>query len=307
MYLFNKIMNHFKQIETFAAVAIKGSLSAAARDEGVAPAVISRRLDALEERLGVKLLLRTTRTLNLTYEGEAFLENCQQILNDLANAEASVSLGGIKATGHLRISAPGGFGREHVAPLVHDFVREHPEVTVSLDLSDRVVDLPNENMDCAVRIGVLPDSSLVGVKLADNQRLVVASPNYIKLHGTPQHPQELIAHNCLNLVSSGSPSGWLFTIEGRATPIRVRGTLSCNDGSSILDWVLNDAGLAWRSRWEVQHHVKSGKLVTVLDEFVAPPNAIYAVFPQRKHLPLRVRLWVDFLKQRYSVDSYWHS
>lgn len=298
-------MDHFKQIATFAAVAGKGSLSAAARDEGVAPAVISRRLDALEDRLGVKLLQRSTRSLSLTYEGAAFLEDCQRILNDLSNAEASVSLGGIKASGHLRISAPGGFGRQHVAPLVHEFVREHPEVTVSLDLSDRVVDLRNEHMDCAVRIGVLPDSSLIGVKLADNQRLVVASPTYLQQHGVPRHPQELHAHNCLNLISSGAPSGWLFTIDGTATPIRVGGNLACNDGSSILDWILNDAGLAWRSRWEVQSHLKSGRLVSVLDDFVAPPNAIYAVFPDRKYLPLRLRLWIDFLKTRYSVDSYW--
>jgi DNA-binding transcriptional LysR family regulator len=299
-------MDHFKQITTFAAVATKGSLSAAAREEGVAPAVISRRLDALEERLGVKLLLRTTRSLNLTYEGSAFLEDCQRILNDLSNAEASVSLGGVKASGHLRVSAPGGFGREHVAPLVHDFVREHPEVTVSLDLSDRVVDLLNESMDCAVRIGVLPDSSLIGVKLADNQRLVVATPTYLQRHGTPLHPQELVKHNCLNLISSGAPSGWLFTIDGEPTQIRVGGNLACNDGSSILDWVLDDAGLAWRSSWEVQRHLRNGRLVTVLDDFVAPPNAIYAVFPQRKHLPLRVRLWIDFLKHRYSIDSYWN-
>lgn len=300
-------MDHFKQITTFAAVATKGSLSAAAREEGVAPAVISRRLDALEERLGVKLLLRTTRSLNLTYEGSAFLEDCQRILNDLSNAEASVSLGGVKASGHLRVSAPGGFGREHVVPLVHDFVLEHPEVTVSLDLSDRVVDLLNENMDCAVRIGVLPDSSLIGVKLADNQRLVVATPTYLQRHGTPLHPQELVKHNCLNLISSGAPSGWLFMIEGEPTQIRVGGNLACNDGSAILDWVLDDAGLAWRSRWEVQQHLRDGTLVTVLDNFVAPPNAIYAVFPQRKHLPLRVRLWIDFLKHRYSVESYWNS
>jgi DNA-binding transcriptional LysR family regulator len=191
--------------------------------------------------------------------------------------------------------------------LVHDFVREHPEVTVSLDLSDRVVDLLNENMDCAVRIGVLPDSSLVGVKLADNQRLVVATPTYLQRHGSPQHPLELAKHNCLNLVSSGAPSGWLFTINGEATPIRVSGNLACNDGSSILDWALNDAGLAWRSRWEVQQYLRSGSLVTVLDDFIAPPNAIYAVFPQRKHLPLRVRLWIDFLKHRYSIESYWNT
>jgi DNA-binding transcriptional LysR family regulator len=299
-------MDHFKQIATFAAVAVKGSLSSAAREEGVAPAVISRRLDALEERLGVKLLLRTTRSLNLTDEGMAFLEDCQRILNDLSNAEASVSLGGVKASGHLRISAPGGFGRQHVAPLVHEFVKSHPEVSISLDLSDRIVDMLNENIDCAVRIGVLPDSSLVGVKLADNQRLVVASPHYLANRGYPLHPQELGSHNCLNLISPGAPTGWLFRIEGKPSNIRVSGNLSCNDGSSLLDWVLDGAGLAWRSRWEVQEHLRSGRLVSVLDDYMAAPNAIYAVFPQRRHLPLRVRLWIDFLKQQYSLESYWN-
>ncbi|HEX4855303.1 MAG TPA: LysR family transcriptional regulator [Limnobacter sp.] len=298
-------MDHFKQITTFVSVASKGSLSAAARDEGVAPAVISRRLDALEERLGVKLLVRTTRTLSLTHEGVAFVEDCQRILNDLSNAEASVSLGGIKASGHLRISAPGGFGRQHVAPLVQDFVRRHPEVSVSLDLSDRVVDLLNENIDCAVRIGVLADSSLVGVKLADNQRVVVATPAYLERHGTPQKPQDLHRFNCLNLASSGAPGGWLFSQNGEPLQIRVRGNLSCNDGSAILDWVLDDGGLAWRSKWEVQQHLEAGRLVTVLDEFMAPPNAIYAVFPQRRHLPLRVRLWIDFLKHCYAEHAYW--
>lgn len=298
-------MDHFKQITTFTTVAAKGSLSAAAREEGVAPAVISRRLDALEERLGVKLLLRTTRTLSLTREGSAFLEDCQRILNDLANAEASVSLGGVKASGHLRITAPGGFGRVHVAPLVLEFVREHPDVTVSLDLSDRVVDLLNENMDCAVRIGVLPDSSLVGLKLADNQRLVVATPSYLHKHGLPKHPEDLARHNCLNLATAGAPAGWQFTVNGQISAYRVSGTLACNDGTSVLDWVLADAGLAWRSRWEVQAHIQAGRLVTVLDEFMAPPTAIYAVFPQRRHLPLRVRLWLDFLKQRYGQPSYW--
>lgn len=298
-------MDHFKQISTLVNVAAKGSLSAAAREEGVAPAVISRRLDALEERLGVKLLLRTTRTLSLTHEGSAFLEDCQRILNDLANAEASVSLGGVKASGHLRITAPGGFGRVHVAPLVLEFVRAHPDVTVSLDLSDRVVDLLNENMDCAIRIGVLPDSSLVGLKLADNQRLVVATPTYLRRHGTPSHPDDLQAHQCLNLATSGAPGGWLFTVNGHTTTHRVGGALSCNDGSTLLDWVLQDAGLAWRSRWEVQSHIQAGRLVTVLDAFMAPPTAIYAVFPQRRHLPLRVRLWLDFIKNRFGQNGYW--
>ncbi|MBP7489996.1 MAG: LysR family transcriptional regulator, partial [Azospira sp.] len=172
-------MDAFKQINAFVNVAAKGSLSAAAAQEGVTPAIIGRRLDALEARLGVKLMVRTTRKLSLTFEGSAFLEDCQRILNDLANAEASVSLGGVKASGHLKVSAPAGFGRKHVAPLVADFLSGNPEVTVNLDLTDRLVDLVNEAIDLSVRIGELSDSSLVSLKLGDMRRVVVASPAYL--------------------------------------------------------------------------------------------------------------------------------
>ena len=181
-------MDRLKQIESFAAVATKGSLTAAAAAEGVAPAVIGRRIDALEERLGVKLLVRTTRRITLTHEGSAFLEDAQRLLTDLANAEASVSAGGVKASGHLRLTAPAGFGRRHVAPLVPRFAEAHRDVSVSLNLSDRVVDIVNEGYDCAVRVGDLPDSSLVSLRLADNRRLCVAAPAYLQRAGTPQHP-----------------------------------------------------------------------------------------------------------------------
>ena len=154
-------MDRLKQLESFVSIATRGSLTAAAKAEGVAPAIMGRRLDALEERLGVKLLVRTTRRLTLTHEGSAFLEDCQRLLVDMANAEASVSAGGVKASGHLRMTAPAGFGRRHVAPLVPRFQELHPEVTISLNLSDRVVDLAGESFDCAVRVGDMPDSSLV--------------------------------------------------------------------------------------------------------------------------------------------------
>ena len=208
-------MDKLKQIESFVSVAARGSLTAAAHAEGVAPAVIGRRLDALEERLGVKLMLRTTRRITLTHEGSAFLEDCQRLLADLANAEASVSAGGVKASGHLRITAPAGFGRRHVAPLVPRFLAQHPDVNVSLNLSDRVVDIVNESYDCAVRVGDLPDSSLVSVRLADNRRLCVATPAYLARAGTPRHPSELARHQCLTLSSDASQTrGWAFTVDG---------------------------------------------------------------------------------------------
>ncbi|MFO1273053.1 MAG: LysR family transcriptional regulator [Rubrivivax sp.] len=299
-------MDRLKQIESFVAVATKGSLTGAARAEGVAPAVIGRRIDALEERLGVKLLVRTTRRITLTHEGSAFLEDCQRVLGDLANAEASVSAGGVKASGHLRVTAPAGFGRRHVAPLVPAFLDQHPEVSLSLNLSDRVVDIVNEGFDCAVRVGDLPDSSLISVRLADNRRQCVASPAYVKRAGAPKTPAELMHHECLTLSSDASQTrGWAFQVDGAITHLRPSGRVDCSDGQVLHTWCLSGLGIAWRSTWEVEAEVASGQLVTVLDEFAAPPNGIYAVFPHAKHLPLRVRLWIDFIKHSFGDPGYW--
>ncbi len=297
-------MDHFKQISAFVNVATRGSLSAAARLEDVTPAIIGRRLDALEARLGVKLMLRTTRKLTLTFEGQAFLEDCQRVLNDLANAEAAVSLGGVKASGQLRVSAPAGFGRRHVAPLVGDFMAANPEVTVNLDLSDRLVDLINENIDCAVRIGELTDSSLVSVRLGEMRRMVVASPAYLVAHGVPRTPAELTGHNCLSL---GQQRGWIFRNpeSGEQENWKVAGSFECNDGAVLHEWALAGKGLAWRSLWEVGQDLNEGRLTSVLDAWQAPPMGIYAVFPQRRHLPLRVRLFIDLLKDTYGRASYW--
>jgi DNA-binding transcriptional LysR family regulator len=299
-------VDRLKQIETFVAVAAKGSLTAAAQAEGVAPAVIGRRMDALEARLGVKLLQRTTRRLSLTHEGSAFLENCQRLVAEFNAAEASVSAGGVKASGHLRITGPAGFGRRHLAPLVPAFLARHPDVSLSLNLSDRVVDLVNEGFDCAVRVGDLPDSSLVGVRLADNRRLCVAAPAYLQRAGVPATPADLARHQCLTLSSEASQTrGWAFTAAGELTHLRPAGRLDCSDGQVLHEWCREGLGIAWRSTWEVQADIASGRLVTVLDDYAAPPNGIYAVFPSARHLPLRVRLWIDFLKHSYGDGGYW--
>ncbi len=301
-------MDRLKQLETFAAVVSRGSLSAAAQAEGVAPAVIGRRLDALEERLGVKLMVRTTRRLSLTHEGSAFLEDCTRILADIASAEASVSAGGVKASGHVRITAPGGFGRRHVAPLVPQFLALHPEVSLSLNLSDRIIDMVNEGYDCAVRVGDMPDSSLISVRLADNRRLCVAAPAYLARAGTPRHPLDLMRHECLTLSSEASQSrGWAFTIDGAVQYLRPPGRLDCSDGQVLHAWCLAGLGLAWRSTWEVDADLRAGRLVSVLDDHAAPPNGIYAVLSHARHLPLRVRLWIDFLKHSYGTPGYWTS
>ena len=300
-------MDKLKAFETFAAVAARGSLSAAARAEGVAPAVIGRRLDALEEHLGVKLLVRTTRRIALTHEGAAFLDDCQRILAEVAGAEASVSAGGVQASGQLRVTAPAGFGRRHVAPLVPAFHAAHPRLRISLNLSDRIVDLAGEGYDCAVRVGDLPDSSLVSIRLADNRRQAVATPGYLRRRGVPRHPRELARHDCLVLSSDASQSrGWAFVIEGELTHLRPEGPLDCSDGQVLHDWCLAGHGIAWRSTWEVESEIAAGRLVAVLQAYAAPPNGIYVLLPHAtRHLPLRVRLWVDFLRKRYAEPAFW--
>ena len=305
-------MDKLRAMETFVSVAVRGSLAAAARAEGVAPAIIGRRLDALEELLGIKLMVRTTRRITLTHEGSSYLEDCQRLLGEIASAEASVSAGGIKPKGHLRLTAPAGFGRRHVAPLVPLFRERHPEVTISLNLSDRVIDLATEGYDCAVRVGDLPDSSLVSVRLADNRRLCVASPRYLQHHGRPQQPQDLARFDCLVLSSDASQTrGWAFQLPGRdgkpgeLVYLRPGGPLDCSDGQVLHEWCLAGFGIAWRSIWEVESDIAAGRLVTLLDDYAAAPNGIYAVFPQRKHLALRVRLWIEFLKEQYGRPGFW--
>lgn len=298
-------MGQFRQISTFVEVVARGSLSAAARAEGIAPAMIGRRLDALEARLGVKLLQRTTRRLALTDEGAAFLEDCQRILAELEEAESAVSERSARASGHLLVSAPAGFGRQHVAPLLPSFLAEHRDVTVNLHLNDRVVDVVGEGVDVAVRIASLTDSNLIGVKLADNRRVVVAAPAYLKRHGTPRTPDDLVRHNCLAISSEGSQRGWNFRDNGQTVTVKVAGNMVCNDGEVLHDWALAGRGLAWRSLWEVGVAIEAGRLVPVLEDYAAPGNDIFAVFAQRRHLPLRIRLFVDFLRRAYAQPDYW--
>lgn len=306
-------MDKFKAIETFVNVTSKGSLTAAAKAEEVATAIISRRIDALETYLGVKLLVRTTRRVSLTHEGSAFLEDCQRILADLADAEANVAAGSVRATGHLRLTAPAGFGRRHVAPLVPQFQSLHQDIRISLNLSDRLVDLAGEGYDCAVRVGDMPDSSLISVRVGDNRRWCVAAPSYIAKHGRPLKPQDLTQHACLALSSEASQTkGWAFAVPTESggkevLHIKPRGSMDCTDGQVLHDWCLAGQGIAWRSTWEVQADIDAGRLVHILADYDAPPSGIYAVFPQRKHMPLRVRLWIDFLRSHYEKPQFWRN
>ncbi len=299
-------MGKLKQLESFVAVATLGSLSAAARAEGVAPAMVARRINALETRLGIKLLVRSTRRLSLTEEGTLLLGETQRILQDLADTEARVAQGSQHPNGHLRISAPAGFGRKHVAPLIPDFLQRYPDVTLTLDLSDRLVDLIEERYDCAIRIGGLTDSDSIGIRLADNRRVIVAAPAYLRKHGTPLTPDDLAQHNCLSFGAQGNQArGWQLLQDGQVRSLRVGGNMSCSDGSALHEWALAGHGLSWRSLWEVRDDLAAGRLVSVLDDYAAPANGIFALLPERKHLPLRVKVFVDMLRQAFAPINAW--
>lgn len=298
-------MDRFSQLEAFVATATLGSFSAAARAEGVTPALIGRRLDALEARLGVRLFVRSTRRLSLTTEGHALLEEAPVILQGLHDTEARISQGGAKPVGLLRVSAPAGFGRRHVAPLLPALQSQYPGLEISLDLSDDFVDLASERYDCVIRIGELNDSSLVGVRLAENQRVVVGSPAYLQRQGSPQHPLDLVDHQCLSLsAKSGQAKGWLFRVDGHTITQRVGGRLVCSDGSVLRQWCLDGHGLAWRSLWEVNNDIEQGHLVTVLNAFQAPVNGIFVLMPNRRLTPVRVRVFVEWLKCWYQTQGF---
>lgn len=295
-------MDKLKQIETFVAVIQRGSLTAAARAEGVAPAVISRRLDALEKRLGVRLLLRTTRRLAPTAEGTAFFEDCQRLLRELEEAEASVGEGSGRVRGHLHLTAPAGFGRRHVAPILQEFLRDHPDVSASLDLSDRIVDLVAEGFDCAIRLGSLIDSNMAVVRLGEMRRVIVAAPSYLARHGVPRSLDDLGKHECLRL---STQPGWDLQLAGRPVLFKPQGRFVCNDGAVLRDWALAGMGLAWRSLWEVGADLRWGRLVVVLPELAPPPVGIHAIFPERRLPPLRLKLFLERLREHYQRPDYW--
>jgi len=298
-------MDRFSQLEAFVATAGLGSFSAAARAEGVTPALIARRVDALEARLGVRLLVRSTRRLALTSEGHALLEQAQDILNRLQDAETQIGQGSANPVGLLRITAPAGFGRRHVAPLLPALCLQHPGLSVTLDLSDDFVDLANERYDCAIRIGELPDSSLIGTRLANNQRVVVGAPHYLSRHDCPAHPKDLAQHRCLSLsAQSGQRRGWLFEIDGQAVWHAIEADMACSDGTVLHQWCLEGHGLAWRSLWEVSQDISAGRLQTVLDDYRSPPTGIFALTPQRKLTPLRVKVLIDLLKYHYRQNGF---
>jgi DNA-binding transcriptional LysR family regulator len=292
-------------MSVFARVVASGSLSAAARELGLSPAMVSRRLAALEARLGVRLVNRTTRSLHLTDEGAGYYESCSRVLAEIEHANASVSAGGQEPQGTLRVALPAAFGNQYVAPLVPQFAARYPAVQLSLSLSDRTVNVVEDGFDLAVQITALGDSSLAARRLAPNRRVVCATPEYLRRHGAPSTPDELAQHNCL--IASDFSAAWEYKgPDGKSGSVRVRGRYVCDNWEVLREWALAGMGIALKSTWDVRRHLENGALVSLLPGYSFDSDvAIYAVYPHRRHLPAKTRAFIDFLASSFGPEPFW--
>ncbi|MGY2141595.1 LysR family transcriptional regulator [Pseudomonas sp. 1239] len=299
-------MARYTELHSFVQVAQKGSFASAALSEGVTPAILGRRLDALEKRLGVKLMHRSTRGLRLTELGEQLLERARLLLRDFDDMEADISGCGSMVKGNLMVSAPASFGRVHVAPHALGFHQEFPNLKLSFNLTDSLVDLVSEGYDMSIRIGGVTDPNYVAVKLFSNRRVVCGTPEYFARNGRPTTLEDLADHNCLAFtLQGGQQRGWVFQRNGRQVAMRVSGSLACNDGELLFSWMRQGLGIGWRSTWEIQKELLSGELVTVLDDFAFDDYDIQAVYPQQRFLPAKVRHFIEYLKLVYQSPGYW--
>lgn len=298
-------MSHLADMEIFARVVATGNMSAAARDLGLSPAVISKRLSRLEERLGTRLLQRTTRQVAMTEAGQGYHQRILAILASIEEAESFVTRRSSDARGTLKISAPTTFGRMHIAPYLGPFMRRNPELTVNMVLSDEMVDIVGESYDLAIRIAELSDSSLVAKRLAPVRRILVASPRYLEEYGTPNMIEDLDHHICL---SPHNNEPW--RLEGPEGPVTLRpvGPIQTNSSEVIREAVLGGLGIAQRSTWDIGPELAQGQLVHILPQYAASSNlAIHAVYPSRQFLPAKTRFFIDYLASLYGATPYWES
>jgi len=286
------------ELAVFAAIAEQGSLSAAARTLGLTPSAVSRIVARIEARLGVRLLVRTTRTLTLTTEGEAYLRAARRILADLAEVEGAIA-DQASPSGRLRVTASLAHGRLYIVPLLGDFTARYPGILIDLNLSDRIVDVLAGQADVAVRFGQLADSPLTARKLGENGRVVVASPGYLARHGTPQVPEDLLAHNCLSFNFRRAEPGWPFRRDGRDYALAVTGSIEANNGESLAQLARAGIGVARVGRFAVVDDLASGALVPLLEPFNPQDREpLHALFVGGSAMAARVRVFVDFLVER---------
>ncbi|MGZ5846272.1 MAG: LysR family transcriptional regulator [Ramlibacter sp.] len=300
---------HPADLGFFSTLVHCGSLTAAGRELGLTTPAVSKRLSQIEARLGTALLVRTTRRMGLTQEGEIYLENARRILGDIEEMEHQLFGLAQAPQGSLRVNATLGFGRSHIAPLVSQFVRRHPRVDVQLQLSVNPPPLSDDAYDLCFRFGHPPDSRGIARLIAPNRRVVVATPAYLKRHGTPLAPRDLVKHNCIGIRQGDEAYGqWRFTARrgarGRqqAETVKIRGNLTTNDGGIAVNWALEGHGILLRAQWDVERYLASGRLVQLLQGWDSPDADIYAVYAQRHRSSVRVKALVDFVATAFDAQ-----
>jgi DNA-binding transcriptional LysR family regulator len=285
-------------LQFFSALVAAGSLSAAAREMRITTPAVSKRLSQLESRLGVTLLSRTTRRMHLTVEGETYLAHARRILGEMDDLEQLLGLSRSTPSGVLRINATLGFGRSHIGPIVSRFARQHPRVEVRLQLSADPPPLSEDAYDVCIRFGPPPDSRVIARRIADNRRLLCASPAYLKRHGEPRTPAELAQHSFIGIRQGEEAYGVLRLTRGRNGPVesvKTRGNLVTNDGGIAVAWALDGHGVLLRAEWDIRRYLASGRLVQLLPQYRTPDADLYAVYPPQHQGAARVRAFLDFL------------
>lgn len=297
------MITNLGDLEIFIKVAVTGNMSAAARSLGISPAVVSKRIKRLEEQLGTRLLQRTTRQIGLTDAGRGFYDRIANVLTGIEEAEQFVSGKSTEIVGTLRISAPTSFGRMHIAPHLPTFMRAHPLLSIDLMLSDDFTDIIAEGYDVAIRISELKDSSLVARRLVQVRRILCASPSYIERFGIPEKIEDLANHHCL-----APHNGEAWRLEGPNGPFvyRPAGRLKTNSSEVVREAVIAGLGIALRSTWDIGNELKEGRLVRVMPEYEGSRNvSVSAVYPSRRHLPPKVRVFIEYLAELYGSVPYW--
>ncbi|MBN9366591.1 MAG: LysR family transcriptional regulator [Comamonadaceae bacterium] len=296
-------MNRLDAMTLFVRVADLGSFAAAANHMGVARSVVTRQIAALEEHLGVKLIVRTTRKLTLTSAGADYLDKCRTILDLVESAEADVMEARLTPRGNLRIALPLSFGLKRIAPVLPRFLQSHPEITLALDFNDRQQNLIDEGIDMSIRISARLDPGIVARKLGETRLITVASPGYLRQHGHPRHPDELVAHQALGYTAKASNRPLEFWVEGKPYSVYVPFRMQANNGDALVEAARQGMGITVQPDFIVAESIERDTLVPLLEDYALPPLGIYAVLPSSRYMPQRLRVWIEFLAAELGQGS----
>lgn len=299
-------MDQISEFTFFITLARNGSLTATARELNLTPSAVTKRLTNLENRLAVRLINRTTRRLSLTNEGELYLKYVKNIVNQINDMESVISGRRDSPQGLLRVNAPLGFGRNYIAPIISEFVRQYPDIEVQLMLSDRPIPLPDESVDICIRFGEIPDSRVIARRIAPNRRLLCASPRYFNRYPKPEKPADLAGHNCIIIKQAQKvATAWKFLNQetNEESVIKVKGNLITNDGEIALRWAIDGHGIVMRAEWDMARHIREGRLITVLDDYDTPNADIYAIYMERLNISAKVTCFLDYLQNSFLADN----